>query len=50
VEETAEEKARQERIKKWNEIKEAILICDEELTGEPVPLGNFRTSEEIDLL
>jgi hypothetical protein len=47
---TPEEKERQTRIKKWNEIKEAILVCDEELTGEPIPLSNFRTPEEIGLL
>jgi predicted DNA-binding antitoxin AbrB/MazE fold protein len=50
VEETAEENERQVRIKKWNEIKKAILVCEEELTGEPIPLSNFRTPDEIDLL
>jgi predicted DNA-binding antitoxin AbrB/MazE fold protein len=49
VEEKEEEKEKQERIKKWNEIKEEILNCDEKLDGYPTPV-KFRTPEEIDLL
>jgi hypothetical protein len=42
VPKTEEEvRARQERVKTWKEFGEAILNCDEELTGEPEPIENF---------
>jgi predicted DNA-binding antitoxin AbrB/MazE fold protein len=42
-------RARRERIKTWKEFGEAILNCDEELTGEPEPI-KFRTLEELEAL
>jgi hypothetical protein len=40
----------EERIKIWNEIREEILNCNEELIGDPEPITNFRTPEDIDIL
>jgi len=34
---------------KWREIGEAILNCDEELTGDPKPI-QFRTITEMEAL
>ena len=36
-------------INKWREIGEAILKCDEELTGNPKPV-HFRTIAEMEAL
>jgi hypothetical protein len=46
---TEGENKKQERIRKWRQFGEAILNCDEELTGSPQRL-KFRTPEEIALL
>jgi hypothetical protein len=37
------------QAQKWQELGEAILACDEELSGEPVRV-QFRTPEEIEAL
>ena len=34
---------------KWAELGEAVLACDEELSGEPVRV-QFRTPEEVEAL